>query len=122
MMMSKPLMIYGYGKLETRFWIAQEIAETKFKHDARNTSAPTASETISYQMPTFRLNRVLVHFAVHKKHIGFYPTPSAITKFSKELENYEFSKGSIKFPINKPIPWNLIKRIVEFRVKENTTK
>ena len=73
-------------------------------------------------MPTFRLNGILVHFAAHKNHIGFYPTPSAIIEFSKELNNYEFSKGSIKFPINEPIPLNLIKRIVEFRVKENTIK
>ena len=85
-----------------------------------NASVPNATETISYQMPTFRLNGILVHFAAHKNHIGFYPTPSAITEFSKELGNYEFSKGSIKFPINEPIPLNLIKRIVEFRVKENT--
>ena len=96
----------------------QEILE-KIRKTIR-ASAPNSTETISYQMPTFRLNGILVHFAAHKKHIGFYPTPSAIIEFSKELENYEFSKGSIKFPIDKPIPLNLIKRIVEFRVKENT--
>jgi uncharacterized protein YdhG (YjbR/CyaY superfamily) len=85
-------------------------------------SAPNAIETISYQMPAFRLNGILVYFAVYKNHIGFYPTPSAITEFSKELSNYEFSKGAIKFPLNEPIPLELIKKIVEFRVKENTDK
>jgi len=85
-------------------------------------SAPNATETVSYQMPTFRLNGILVHFAAHKNHIGFYPTPSAITEFSKELSNYEFSKWAIKFPLNEPIPLELIKKIVEFRVKENTDK
>jgi len=83
-------------------------------------SAPNATETISYKMPAFRLNGILVYFAAHKNHIGFYPTPSAITKFSKELSNYKFSKGAIKFPLNEPIPLELIKKIVEFRVKENT--
>jgi len=96
----------------------QEILENIRK--TIKSSAPKSSETISYQMPTFKLNGILVHFAAHKNHIGFYPTPSAIKEFSNELENYEFSKGSIKFPINEPIPLNLIKRIVEFRVKENT--
>ena len=84
--------------------------------------APNSVETISYQMPTFKLNGILVHFAAHKNHIGFYPTPSVIKKFQKELGNYEFSKGAIKFPINKPIPIELIRRIVEFRIKENTRK
>jgi len=86
------------------------------------TLAPNSVETISYQMPTFKLNGILVHFAAYKNHIGFYPTPSAIMKFKKELKKYEFSKGSIKFPINEPIPMNLIKRIIEFRIKENTIK
>jgi len=83
-------------------------------------TAPNSHETISYQMPTFRLNGILVHFAAHKSHIGFYPTPSAIKHFSKQLADYEFSKGSIKFPNDKPIPLDLIKRIVAFRVDENT--
>ena len=98
----------------------QEILENIRK--TIKSTAPNSTEIISYQMPTFRLNGILVHFAAHKNHIGFYPTPSAIIEFSKELNNYEFSKGSIKFPINEPIPLNLIKRIVEFRVKENTIK
>lgn len=95
----------------------QEILENIRK--SIKSSAPDATETFSYQIPAFRLNGILVYFAVHKNHIGFYPTPSAITEFSKELSNYEFSKGSIKFPLNEPIPIELIKKIVKFRVKEN---
>lgn len=82
--------------------------------------APDATETINYQMPTFKLNnKNLVHFAAYKKHIGFYPTPSAIERFNDELlSSYRWSKGAIQFPLNKPIPYDLIKRIVSFRVKE----
>ena len=82
-------------------------------------SAPDAVEAINYQMPTFRLNGNLVHFAAAKSHIGFYPTPSAIEAFEEELLDYEVSKGTVRFPMNKPIPLDLVKRIVRFRVKEN---
>jgi uncharacterized protein YdhG (YjbR/CyaY superfamily) len=82
-------------------------------------AAPEATETISYQMPTFRLNGNLVHFAAFKNHIGFYPTPSGITKFKKELDKYKNAKGSVQFPIDKEIPYELIKKIVEFRIIEN---
>ena len=85
-------------------------------------AAPEAEEIISYQIPTFYLKGNLVHFAVYKKHIGFYPTPSAIKQFQKELSQYELGKGTIKFPISKTIPFDLIKRIVKFRVKENLEK
>jgi uncharacterized protein YdhG (YjbR/CyaY superfamily) len=85
-------------------------------------AAPKAEETISYQIPTFKLNGNLVHFAAYKNHIGFYPTPSGIENFKEELSSYEFAKGSIKFPINKPIPFSLVRKIVEFRVKENLEK
>ena len=98
----------------------QEILESIRK--TIRSSAPNVIETISYQMPTFRLNGILVHFAAYKNHIGFYPTPSGIVEFSKKLSNYEYSKGSIKFPLNKPIPLDLIQEIVEFRVKENIKK
>lgn len=94
----------------------QEVLE-KLRHVIRE-SAPDAEETISYRMPTFKLKGNLVHFAVHKKHVGFYPTPSAIIAFKEELARYETSKGSIRFPIEKPIPFNLVKRIVEFRINE----
>jgi uncharacterized protein YdhG (YjbR/CyaY superfamily) len=71
-------------------------------------------------MPTFKLKGSnLVHFAAHKKHIGFYPTPSGIEKFKGEISVYEWAKGSVQFPLDKPIPYDLISRIVEFRVKEN---
>lgn len=81
-------------------------------------SAPNAEETISYQIPTFKLKGNLVHFAAFKNHIGFYPTPSAIEAFRKELSPYEVAKGSVKFPINEPIPFGLVKKIVEYRVQE----
>ncbi len=72
------------------------------------TAAPLAKETIKYQMPTFVLKENLVHFAAYKKHIGFYPTPSAIEKFKTELTTYKTSKGAIQFPLDKPIPYELI--------------
>ena len=82
-------------------------------------AAPGAEETISYRMPTFTLKGNLVHFAVHTKHIGFYPTPSGIEKFKDELSAYRRSKGAVQFPLDKPIPFDLISEIVEFRVREN---
>jgi uncharacterized protein YdhG (YjbR/CyaY superfamily) len=85
------------------------------------TTAPKAEETISYKIPTFKLNGNLVHFAAFKNHIGFYPTPSGIEKFKKELSTYETSKGTIKFPLDQPIPFDLVKKIVEFRVRENSS-
>jgi uncharacterized protein YdhG (YjbR/CyaY superfamily) len=85
-------------------------------------AAPDAVERISYQMPTFSLKGNLVHFAAHKNHIGFYPTPSGIQAFSKELASYESAKGSVQFPIDKPLPFELISRIVKFRVEENIRK
>jgi uncharacterized protein YdhG (YjbR/CyaY superfamily) len=83
-------------------------------------AAPEAEETISYQMPTFKLNgKNLVHFAAYKNHIGFYPTPSGIEAFKKELSVYDGAKGSVQFPIDQPMPLDLITKIVKFRVKEN---
>ena len=82
-------------------------------------AAPEAIESFSYQMPTFKLNgKNLVHFAAWKNHIGFYPTPSAIEKFKKELSAYKWAKGSVQFPIDKPIPYDLIEKIVIFRIKD----
>ena len=82
-------------------------------------AAPEAVEAISYQMPTFKLNgKNLVHFAALKNHIGFYPIPSAVEAFKKELSVYKQGKGSVQFPIGDSVPLDLIKRIVEFRVKE----
>ncbi len=85
-------------------------------------AAPDAEEKISYQMPTFALKGNLVHFAAYKNHIGFYPTPSGIEECKDELSVYEGAKGSIRFPLDKPIPYDLIAKIVAFRVKENLEK
>jgi uncharacterized protein YdhG (YjbR/CyaY superfamily) len=82
-------------------------------------AAPRAEETINYQIPTFTLKGNLVHFAAFKKHIGFYPTPTGIEKFKDELLKYEYAKGSIQFPLDKPLPVGLIGKIVKYRVKEN---
>ena len=85
--------------------------------------APEAIEAISYGMPTFKLNgKNLVHFAGWKEHIGFYPTPSGIEKFKKELSHYQGAKGSIQFPLNQPIPYDLITKIVKYRIEENINK
>jgi uncharacterized protein YdhG (YjbR/CyaY superfamily) len=81
-------------------------------------AAPEAGETINYGIPTFTLQGNLVHFAAFKNHIGFYPTPSGIEKFKKELSVYEGAKGSVKFPNDKPLPLGLISEIVKFRVIE----
>jgi uncharacterized protein YdhG (YjbR/CyaY superfamily) len=85
-------------------------------------AAPKASEKISYGIPTFTLNGNLVHYAAFKKHIGFYPTSSGIKKFKHELSSYKGAKGSVQFPLNKPIPFGLISKIVAFRVQESLQK
>lgn len=85
-------------------------------------AAPQAEEKISYAMPTFFLNKNLVHFAAYKNHIGFYPAPRGISAFEKELSKYKGAKGSVQFPIDEPLPLTLITKIVKFRVKENLTK
>jgi uncharacterized protein YdhG (YjbR/CyaY superfamily) len=82
-------------------------------------AAPQAVETISYGMPAFRQNKVLIYYAVQKKHIGFYPTPNPIVHFRQELEKYNTSKAAIQFPIDKTLPLALIKKIVKFRVSED---
>lgn len=82
-------------------------------------AAPDAEEAIKYGIPTFTLKGNLVHFAAYKNHIGFYPAPRAIEKFKKELSRYEGGKGTIQFPLDKPIPFPLISRIVKFRVKDH---
>jgi len=96
--------------------ILKEIRQTN------RDSAPNAKETISYQIPTYKLNGNLVHFAAYENHIGFYPTPSALKEFKKELSQYDIGKGTIKLPIDEPIPIDLIKRLVKFRVNENLAK
>jgi uncharacterized protein YdhG (YjbR/CyaY superfamily) len=96
--------------------ILEEIRETIRE------SAPEAEETISYGMPTFRLKGNLVHFAAYKNHIGFYPTPSAIKAFKEELSHYNTSKGTVQFPLDEPVPLDLVRKMVLFRVQENLKK
>jgi uncharacterized protein YdhG (YjbR/CyaY superfamily) len=106
--------ISGYPKK------VQEILEA-----IRNTikmATPEANEAIRYAMPTFRLKHNLVHFAAHKHHIGFYPSPSGVENFKEELKGYNISKGTIKFEFDKPIPHDLIHKIVSFRVLEENAK
>lgn len=95
----------------------QEILE-KIRLTIRK-AAPDAQETIKYRLPTFTLKGNLVHFGAFKKHIGFYPTSTGTDKFKKELSIYEGAKGSIRFPLDRPMPFALIRKIVKFRVKEN---
>lgn len=84
--------------------------------------APSATETIKYAMPTYVLKENLVHFAGYKNHIGFYPTPSGIENFKDEIAEYKWSKGAVQFPIEKPLPLDLIGRIVEYRINEVINK
>jgi len=85
-------------------------------------AAPEAEETINYQIPTFTLHGNLVHFAAFQNHVGFYPTPSGMEAFKKELAPYKGAKGSVQFPIDQPLPLALIRKIVEYRVKENVDR
>jgi uncharacterized protein YdhG (YjbR/CyaY superfamily) len=85
-------------------------------------AAPSAKEKISYQMPTFDLHGNLVHFAAYKNHIGLYPAPSGIEAFKEELSSYKWAKGSVQFPLNQPLPLELISKIVAYRVNENMEK
>jgi len=94
----------------------QKIRETIHK------AAPKAEEVISYNMPAFKLNRVLVYFAAFKNHIGFFPTAKPIVVFKEELADYKTSKGAIQFPLDKRIPLGLISKITKFRVKEDLEK
>ncbi len=86
-------------------------------------SAPAATETISYAIPTFDLNgKHLVHFAGYERHVGLYPAPSGLEAFKEDLKPYKQGKGSVQFPLDQPLPTDLIRRIVEFRVAQNTGK
>lgn len=105
--------------IETRPTTIRTILK-KIRHMIRQT-APLAVEAMRYGIPTFRLHdKNLVHFAAFKKHIGFYPTPSGIEVFKRELSKYKSAKGSVRFPIDHPIPYDLIRRIVDFRAKESS--
>jgi uncharacterized protein YdhG (YjbR/CyaY superfamily) len=100
--------------------LPEEVQETLRKlREVIRKAAPGAEEKISYGMPTFALHGNLIHFAAHKRHIGLYPTPSGIETFGLELSGYKSAKGSVQFPIDMPLPYELIGRIVRFRVVEN---
>ena len=105
-------------------YIASTSPEIQEKlHALRNLikkEVPEAQEKMSWQMPTFYLYGNLVHFFAHKHHIGFYPGASGVSAFQDELTNYKTSKGAIQFPLSQPLPFDLIQRIVQFRVAENT--
>jgi len=98
----------------------QEILE-KIRLTIRE-AAPKAEEAISYMIPTFKLNGNLVHFAAYKRHIGFYPAPRGNEAFREELSAYGGGKGTVQFRLDKPIPYALIRKIVKFRVKENSVE
>jgi uncharacterized protein YdhG (YjbR/CyaY superfamily) len=85
-------------------------------------AAPEAKEKISYGIPTFYAEENLVHFAAYQHHIGFYPTSSGIEHFHDELSGYELSKGTVRFPLDKPVPYDLVRRITEFRVAASRVK
>jgi uncharacterized protein YdhG (YjbR/CyaY superfamily) len=85
-------------------------------------AAPDAEEKISYRMPAFAFKGMLVYFAAHTNHLGFYPFTSALREFSNELSAFRTSKGGVQFPFKDPLPLNLIQKIIEFRVKENLLK
>ena len=97
----------------------------KILQQVRNTikkAAPKAAEVISYNMPAFKQNTVLVYFAGYDNHIGFYPTPSALEAFKKEIAVYKSSKGAVQFPLNEPLPLALITKMVKFRVEQTQEK
>jgi len=98
----------------------QEILE-KIRTTIRK-AAPGAQEAIKYQIPTFTLNGNLVYFGVFKKHIGFYPAPRGVEEFSDELSEYEGAKSTARFPLDEPIPFGLIRKIVKFRVKKSLAR
>jgi uncharacterized protein YdhG (YjbR/CyaY superfamily) len=100
---------------------APKEAQKKLRemHACIRAAAPGAKEGLKWGMPAFSHRRILVTFAGFKNHIGFYPTPSAVTAFAKELSKFSTAKGSIQFPLEKPLPLSLVRKITAFRVKES---
>jgi uncharacterized protein YdhG (YjbR/CyaY superfamily) len=117
-MKNKPENITGYiaGFPEDVQKLLEQV------HNTIKKAAPEATEKISYAMPTYFLEGNLVHFAAYKNHIGFYPAPSGLEAFEKDIVKYKHSKGAVQFPIDKPLPLALISRIVKYRVKINLEK
>jgi uncharacterized protein YdhG (YjbR/CyaY superfamily) len=113
--MVKPKTIEEYiystpAEVQERLWTL---------HETIKAAAPGATEGLKWSMPAYSYQKILVTFRAWKNHIGFYPMPSAIKTFARELKDYETSEGSIQLPHNKPLPLTLIKKIVKFRVKES---
>ena len=100
-------------------WPKDIQAKLQAMRETIQKAAPEAEEAISYAMPTFKLNGNLVHFAAYQNHVGFYPVPSGMKEFEKELSVYKSGKGSAQFPHDQPLPLALVTKIVRFRVKEN---
>jgi len=97
-----------------------EVQERSWElHECIRSAAPGATEGLKWRMPAYSYQKILVTFAVFKKHIGFYPMPSAVKAFAKELSKYKTAAGSVQFPHDRPLPLTLIKKIVKFRVKES---
>lgn len=111
-------MITTVEQYISQFWDETQNILNKIREIVRK-NAPNALEVISYGIPTYKLNWNLVHFAAFKNYIGFYPTPSWIEYFKQELSKYKTSKGSIQFPLDKDIPFDLIEKILIYRIKEN---
>ena len=112
---TKPSTVEEYieaapSELQKRLWQLHKVIRT---------AAPGATESLKWRMPAYSYQKILLTFAVFKNHIGFYPMPSAIKAFSKELAKYNTARGSVQFPHDKPLPLSLIKKIVKFRVKES---
>ena len=103
-------------------WPEEIKAKLRSMRETIQKAAPAAEEAISYQMPTFTLHGNLVHFAAFKNHIGFYPVPSGLKAFEKELSKFKTGKGSAQFPLDQPLPLALVTKIVKFRVSENLAK
>lgn len=101
---------------------AEIQAKLRAMRETIHAAAPDATEKISYQMPTFYLNGNLVHFAAFKQHIGFYPAPNGIEAFEQELASYGRSKGAVRFPLDQPLPLDLVRRITVYRAEENRRK
>jgi uncharacterized protein YdhG (YjbR/CyaY superfamily) len=113
-----------YTNVEEYILDFSEIAQIKMQ-ELREIIASVATnckETISYNMPAYKQNGIVVYFAANKNHIGFYPTPSGITTFESRLTNYKYSKGAIQFPIHQPLPKELIQDILRFRIEEDFLK
>ena len=119
-----PIDSTGGGSEEVERYLAKvpepaRATLNKIRTLIRSAVPPEATEGISYGMPAFKLNGMLVFYAGYEKHIGFYPTPSGIESFKKELSVYKNAKGSVQFPLDKPLPITLINKIVKFRIAKN---